>query len=94
MSWRLFKRSSVSYGSRCFCTVEGLGNGRFCTYDKILSGMSKVKADIWRDKRKQMDLRKTATGTALITQYFKDSFEITNTSSNANRPTSNFENLS
>jgi len=36
---------------------------------KYYRGCQKSRQTTWRDKRKQIDLRKAATGTALITQY-------------------------
>jgi len=51
---------------------------------KYQRGCKKSRQTTWRDKRKQMDLRKAATGTALITQYFKDPSEtIDNATSSA-----------
>jgi len=42
---------------------------------KYYRGCQKSRQTAWRDKRKQIDLRKAATGTALITQYSKNSSE-------------------
>jgi len=51
---------------------------------KYQQGCQKSRQTTWRDKRKQMDLRKAATGTALITQHFKDPSEtIDNATSSA-----------